>query len=258
MPAVPAPFREVNLINDWDGQGTPWPNFQSRNGSRPVYFTIHTTEGAGGMDLVRYMAGAEVSYHYVVGNDGTVYDLVDTDDASWSCLSDNPITINAVFGPSFSNWTRQQWLDNMAHGIQVMARICAQDLVKYDIPPTVSLGPHYTTIPTGVVDHRYFTVVARDGNTHGDVGDGFPVDIFTAAVQSAYTQLTAPATPAPTPAATPTPAPAPPHVPQPVGPFADQLDLRWACLGNQTLVEAVAEIRDHVLGTADRTKTGAL
>lgn len=36
----------------------------------------------------------------------------------------------------------------------------------------------------------------------------------------------------------------------------DQLRLRWEMLGGQTLVEALAEVRDKVLGTSDRGKTG--
>ena len=50
------------------------------------------------------------------------------------------------------------------------------------------------------------------------------------------------------------PQPASAPGPVPVGPADDQLNLRWPCLGEQTLVEAVAEIRDKVLGTADRHK----
>jgi hypothetical protein len=164
--------------------------------------------------------------------------------------------LNYVFGPSFSSWTPQQWFDNMGRGIQIMAWLVASDLVKYNIPPVVSLGPNYTPIPTGVVDHRYFTKVVQDGNTHGDVGDGFttringqpsPADVFTNHLTTYYNALKGgPVT---------QPAPAPAH---PVGPFADQLTLRWNALGGQTLVEAVAQIRDHVLGTSDHTKTGAI
>ena len=202
-------YTETNLIDNWDGSGTPWPNFESRNGTPVVYWVIHTTEGDGGMDLVRYMAGAEVSYHYVVDNDGTVYDLVDTDDASWSCLGDNPRTINAVFGTSFAAWTRQDWLNNCGNAIPIMAWLCAQDLHKYGIPPVLSLGPNYTPIDSGVVDHRYFTVVVQDGNTHTDVGDGFPGDVFNAHLQAAYAALAEPAS-TPTPAPSPAPIPAPP------------------------------------------------
>lgn len=54
------------------------------------------------------------------------------------------------------------------------------------------------------------------------------------------------------------PNPPAPVGPTPVGPADDQLTLRWNMLGGQTLVEAVAEIRDHLLGTEDRKKQGAL
>lgn len=48
--------------------------------------------------------------------------------------------------------------------------------------------------------------------------------------------------------------------PQPVvvGPANDQLTMRFHCLGDQTLLEAVAEIRDHILGTNDRAKPGVV
>lgn len=51
-----------------------------------------------------------------------------------------------------------------------------------------------------------------------------------------------------------------PATPQPVvvGPADDQLNMRFNCLGGQTLVEAVAEIRDAVKGTNDRGKTGVV
>ncbi|AWN02628.1 lysin A [Mycobacterium phage Xavia] len=59
--------------------------------------------------------------------------------------------------------------------------------------------------------------------------------------------------------AAPAPAPAP-AAPKPVvvGPADDQLTMRFNCLGGQTLVEAVAEIRDKVLGTDDRGKPGVV
>lgn len=43
-----------------------------------------------------------------------------------------------------------------------------------------------------------------------------------------------------------------------VGPADDQLNMRWNMLGGQTLVEAVAEIRDKVCGTNDRDKKGVV
>ena len=51
-----------------------------------------------------------------------------------------------------------------------------------------------------------------------------------------------------------------PAAPKPVvvGPADDQLNMRFNCLGGQTLVEAVAEIRDAVKGTNDRNKKGVV
>lgn len=51
-----------------------------------------------------------------------------------------------------------------------------------------------------------------------------------------------------------------PPTPQPVvvGPADDQLNMRFNCLGGQTLVEAVAEIRDAVKGTNDRGNPGVV
>jgi hypothetical protein len=183
MPAVTKPsFTETNLISGW-------PNYQPRNGVKPRYFVLHTSEGAAGMDLVNYMRGAQVSYHYVVSNDATVYDLVDTDDASWSCMNANGYTINAVFGGSHAAWSKQDWLNNMGRALPIMAWLCASDLVQYNIPPVISLGPNYKPIASGVVDHRYFTQVVRDGNTHVDVGDGFPVAEFSALLNQFYSAL---------------------------------------------------------------------
>jgi hypothetical protein len=51
-----------------------------------------------------------------------------------------------------------------------------------------------------------------------------------------------------------------PTTPQPVvvGPADDQLNMLWNCLGGQTVVEALAQIRDTVCGTNDRAKTGVV
>jgi hypothetical protein len=54
------------------------------------------------------------------------------------------------------------------------------------------------------------------------------------------------------------PAPAPTPKPVIVGPANDQLNMRFLKLGGQTLVEAVAEIRDHLLGTSDKDKEGVV
>lgn len=178
-------FNETNLISDW-------PNYQSRNGRKPIYFVLHTSEGAGGMNLVNYMRNAQVSYHYVVGNDGQVYDLVDTDDASWSVLDANNYTINLCFGPSFASWSRNDWLNNMGNGIKIAAYIAARDCHKYGIDPVVRWGRSASGYPslrgnTGITDHNGITYLGI-GN-HTDVGPNFPMDVFNSYLQQFYSGI---------------------------------------------------------------------
>ncbi|OQW34526.1 MAG: hypothetical protein A4E20_10930 [Nitrospira sp. SG-bin2] len=181
-PVTPTFFNEVNLISGW-------PNASSRNGRKPIYFVLHTSEGAGGMNLVNYMRNASVSYHYVVGDDGTVYDLVDTDDASWSVLDANGYTINLCFGPSFASWTRNEWLQNMGNGIKIAAYLAAQDCRKYNIAPVIRWGRSASGYPTlkgntGITDHNGITYLGI-GN-HTDVGPNFPMDVFNQYLQQFF------------------------------------------------------------------------
>ena len=230
------------------------PSNSGRSGTKIDAFLLHTQEGGGGdsaaEDLANYLANPanQVSYHYTIGqaSDGgvTVVDVVDTDMASWSVLSANPRSINLCFAGSKASWTRADWLKQQGKAIDVAAFIAVQDCKKYGIPTTVIAPPYTGRIP-GISDHAYVTKVLKDG-THTDVGPGFPWDAFTTAVNKYASGLT-PEVPV---VVTPTP--------KPVGPADDQLTLRWKCLGGQTLVEAVAQIRDKVCGTEDRGKTGVV
>ena len=235
------------------------PNCQDRGGQRPTMWLIHTQEGPGNADsLAQFLDNPanQVSYHYTISEDPndhgvTVCDVVDTDQASWSVLNYNNHAINLCFAGSSVSWSREQWL-TQGHAIDVAAYLAVQDCKKYHIS-TVVVPPPYNGTP-GISDHAYVTHMGI--GTHTDVGPNFPWDVFAAAVDK-YSAAAPTPTPAPAPTPVPVvPTPAPPA--GPVGPFADQLDLRWLCLGGQTLIEAVAELRDHILGTSDRTKTGAL
>jgi len=238
------------------------PSFHSRGGTKVDLFLLHTQEGPGNADsLAQFLANGanQVSYHYTVSQDirdggVTVCDVVDTDYCSWSVLSANPRSINLCIAGSSVNWSRDEWLQQ-SKAIDVAAYIAVQDCKKYGIAIKI-LSPPYKSAPPGISDHAYVTNFLGDG-THTDVGPNFPWDVFTANVAKWASAL--PDSPVPPPVA-PFVTPPPPqvNVPQPVGPADDQIDMRWNCLGGQTLVEAVAEIRDHVLGTSDRKKTGAV
>ena len=238
------------------------PNNEDRRGTKIDLFLLHTEEGCGVKDgadrLARWMQNPSVgvSYHYSVSqdpNDGgvTVVDVVDTDRGSWSALSANRRSINLVFAGSKASWKREEWLRN-SRAIDVAAYLAAQDCAKYGIPKRVLVPPY--SAPGGVSDHRYVTRYLRDG-THTDVGGpmsppwtGFPWDVFELAFQK-YSGTKLPAAPKP---------PTPPTPPTPVPTPADESMLRWNCLGGQTLIEAVAEIRDKILGTDDRKKNGVV
>lgn len=245
-PTVPDNRPDFNEFPIWSS------NNSVRRLGRPDCFFIHTQEGGGGdaaaEDLAKWFQNAnQVSYHYTISqaSDGgvTVVDCVDTDRAAWAVLDANTRSINLCFAGSRAAWTRAEWL-KQAKAIDVAAYLAVQDAKKYSFPSLVVEPPYGERIP-GISDHRYVTNIMKIG-THTDVGNGFPWDVFDAAVRKYATGET--------------PPPIKPPVPQPVlvGPADHQLQMRFNCLGGQTLVEAVAEIRDAVKGTNDRGKPGVV
>ncbi|SKU47439.1 metalloendopeptidase-like membrane protein [Mycobacteroides abscessus subsp. abscessus] len=169
-------------------------NNQSRGGVKVDLFLLHTQEGDSNADqLARYCGNPApggdpkkaVSYHYTVSEDAhdhgvTVVDVVDTDYASWSVGNANNRSINLCFAGSRAAWTRQDWLAKAPKAIATAAYLAAQDCKKYGIKPFVIVPP-YDADPPGISDHRYVTEHLGWG-THTDVGDGFPWDVFIAAV----------------------------------------------------------------------------
>lgn len=261
---TPPPYNEYPL---WS------PNCEPRNGTRVDMILLHTEEGGPTKDgadrLARWLGdpARQVSYHYSVSEDPvdhgvTVVDVVDTDWAAWSALSANKRSISIVFAGSKASWTREEWLRWASRAIDVVAYLCSLDVEKYNIPKKVIKPPY--GMAGGVSDHRWVTTFMRDG-THTDVGGpmrppwtGFPWDVF----EERFNYYCGISTPKPVEAKPadqkPTDLKPAKQLPQPapVGPADDQLTLRWNCLGGQTLVEALAEVRDKVLGTNDRGKTG--
>lgn len=172
-------------------------NSNSRGGTTIDCLLAHTQEGAedddnAALDLSNFLKSSEggpnpVSYHDCVhqASDGgvTVVNSVDTDLSAWAVGNSNARSINRCFAGSAASWSRAQWL-SQSKAIDVMAYLMVRDAIKYNIVPThITFGPNYDGKPPPVVsDHRYCTKVLKDGNTHVDVGDNFPADIYGAAV----------------------------------------------------------------------------
>ena len=182
-----------------------WSKNNGPRSAKVDCFLIHTQEGGGGdaaaENLAKWFQNANnVSYHYTISqaSDGgvTVVDCVDTDRSAWSALSANGRSINLCFAGSRAAWSRTDWLTKAGNAIDVAAYLAVQDAKKYSFPTNVIAPPYTGRIP-GISDHRYVTKVLGDG-THTDVGDGFPWDVFTAAVAK-YSGAGAPS-PTPVPA----------------------------------------------------------
>ena len=170
-------FREINVI----GERPISTQSQSRDGTPIDLFLFHTTEGAGGGEaLIAFMERmGDRSYHYLVDNDrdgNTVYDLVDTDRASWSVLDANDRSINLVIGRSFAAWSRQEWIANARNAVRIGAWLAVQDCRKYGFTPRV-IKPPYPLDPPGISDHKYVTEHLGIGD-HTDLGDNFIWDIL--------------------------------------------------------------------------------
>jgi hypothetical protein len=175
--AVTGPsYNEVNFI----GQRKISDQCQDRAGTTIDLCLGHTTEGAGGLDLIDFMENmGDRSYHYIIDNDpdgNCVYDLVDTDEAAWSCLDANNRSINYVIGRSTINWSRDDWINNARKAIRIMAWLMVQDCHHYGIDPRV-IPPPYNDDPPGIADHNYVTVHLGVGD-HTDLGPNFPWDVL--------------------------------------------------------------------------------
>jgi N-acetyl-anhydromuramyl-L-alanine amidase AmpD len=236
-----------------------WGSNSSSRGSTVVdLFLLHTNEGDNNADsLAKFLRSTEggsnpVAYHYCVSEDYndhgvTVVDVIDTDRAAWAVGNSNGRSINLCFAGSKAAWTTDQWMAQ-SKAIDVAAYLAVQDCRKYGVKIAV-IPPPYAANPPGIADHRYCTQKLKDGNNHTDVGDNFPWPYFAERVNFWAAGGTTETSPVVTPPAS--------AAPQPVGPADDQITLRWNCLGGQTVVEALAELRDKILGTNDRSKTGA-
>jgi N-acetyl-anhydromuramyl-L-alanine amidase AmpD len=259
LAALAAVKPDFNEYPNWSN------NTQDRAGTTVDLFLLHTEEGdMNADDLVKWMANNGVSYHYAGSEDPndhgvTIVDMVDTDQASWSVMNSNDRAINFCFAGSYTAWSRDDWLNKAGKVIEAAAYLAVADGIKYGFGANVIAAPYAD--PPGIADHNYCSVYLRDGNNHSDVGPNFPWDVFKQRV--AYYSAAANAQPQPEPPAAPDPHPNPTPAPTPydptqnaVGEILIQTRGRFAMLGDQTLIEVLAELRDKLTGSTDAGKSG--
>lgn len=276
-PPTPGPLDLLAAVRPDFNEYPVWShNSQDRASTTVDLWLIHTEEGSmNADDLAHWLDANGVSYHYtgsenLTDHGVTVCDVVDTDQASWSVLASNNRSINFCFAGSSATWTRDQWLAQ-SKAVDAAAYLAVQDAIKY---PGLQIGgpngstlrvipPPYDFDPPGVSDHRYCTQHLQDGNTHTDVGDSFPWDLFGARIAYYWQVAFPPAEPTPTPTPLPAPDPAPAPAPAPAdgAPYADpvvelarQFLGRWGLLGkgpngNRTAIEAIGHLIDKADGT---------
>jgi phage-related protein len=158
-----------------------------RYGTKPSMFLVHTEDGnQGGRDpqqLATWMKGqGDRSYHYIVNADGsTVVNPVNPDEAAWSVgPQGNSKSINAVFGGSWGEWTRDQWLGNSREAIRTMAALAVQNAEQYGIP----LDMLSSDKSSGIGGHSWVSE-QLGGTDHTDPGPGFPWDVFQSDIAAA-------------------------------------------------------------------------
>lgn len=239
------------------------PNCESRDGTTIDLWLWHTEQGHyndqdAARDLSPFLNDpkSQVSYHYcgsqnTIDQGVTVFDIVDTDMASWSVLSANKRSIDFVVAGSDAGWSREQW---MAHSnvLDVGCYICAQDCIKYNIDPRIlSPDPNdnnvYHLAPPGISDHKYVTKYLKDG-THTDCGPNFPWDYIE--MRTAYWIGVLHGTIATTGTVTPPPLPVVPTVVS----DADKLDYIYQQVGpgNPAWVHTGNTMRDELYAIAEK------
>lgn len=165
-------------------------NRQDRQGAEVLWWVLHTQEGNGTAEsLAQYLGnpapggnpGLAVSYHYCVDN-GTIVDVVPTEDAAWCLLGGNNYSINLVFAGSRASWSRDDWFRNAQGAMDIAAMLAADDCAAFGLPVEF-IGPDGVAQGRkGIIDHYAYTVGAGSGS-HTDVGRGFPWDYFISKVR---------------------------------------------------------------------------
>lgn len=147
-----------------------------------MWFVLHTQEADSGSarNFANWLShnDREASYHYALDNDGQLYNIIDTDQLSYSVFEPgNSKSINLAFTGSYAKWSRQAWFDRMGHAIDIAAFVAVRDARRHGLQPRVISPEEAKRGETGITDHNG-VVIATGVGDHTDVGPGFPWDYF--------------------------------------------------------------------------------
>lgn len=134
-----------NPLAEW----VPSPNFEAR---RPVIIVVHATEQGSAEQSLKTLRSAnragKVSSHYLIGDDGRIYQLVADGDRAWHAGAGGWGTItdvnNASIGIEMDNEVGEAYTEAQ---IAALLRLLDDLCTRLDIPKTQVIG-HADLAPT--------------------------------------------------------------------------------------------------------------
>jgi N-acetylmuramoyl-L-alanine amidase len=133
-----------NPMAEW----VPSPNFEAR---RPVIIVIHATEQGSAqesLDTLRSTGTRRVSSHYLIGDDGRLYQLVDDGDRAWHAGGGSWGTItdlnNVSIGIEIDNEVGEPYTEAQ---VATLLRLLEDLCTRLDIPKSQVIG-HADLAPT--------------------------------------------------------------------------------------------------------------
>lgn len=176
------PPAEVGGAQGYSCPSAPVRNFSSRNGARPTEVVLHfTVSPPGTLDAIRRLFntpsfGASSHYGFELFN-GRCQQWVGESKKAWTNGAANPrtVTIEVIS----NDRTRAQWLSTPALKNGSLAALVRDIAKRYGIPLKL-VDPAGCNFVPGITDHARLEC----GNTHFDMGRGFPWDVFMRQVQA--------------------------------------------------------------------------
>ena len=150
---------------------TKWQG--SREGAKVKLIVIHGDAGKSDIGTVEWIAGpGKVSYHYLVGRDGVIYQFVDEKEKAWhagvsewpECTVNKSVNSNSI-GVSFANDGKEAYKPVQ---YTAGARLVAEIMARHGIAEKMVLGhadvsPGRKSDPWKHFDWSYFrSLIAKE------------------------------------------------------------------------------------------------